>query len=156
MTPNWKNIKQFCAEEVARQYGTTDEAFVEKPTAWMIAAWSFAIEEFESGSLLSSDLITRFGYFIEPNKNYGGFRCCPVMVGIAKPPDWRHVHRLMSQLFTLDNLNEMTPEEIYLEFEKIHPFRDGNGRTGKIIYNWCLNSLDDPQMPPNFFGCSNP
>ena len=28
-----------------------------------------------------------------------------------------------------------------------HPFIDGNGRTGKIIYNWINSSLYDPILP---------
>jgi fido (protein-threonine AMPylation protein) len=50
----------------------------------------------------------------------------------------------------------MTPDEAYLEFEEIHPFVDGNGRAGKIIFNWLADSLGDPKMPPNFWGIYNP
>ena len=45
----------------------------------------------------------------------------------------------------------MTPEEAYKEFQIIHPFEDGNGRVGKIIYNKLKNSLDNPTFPPIFF-----
>jgi hypothetical protein len=44
----------------------------------------------------------------------------------------------------------------YLTFEHVHPFPDGNGRTGKIIYNWVRGSLDEPEFPPNFWGINNP
>jgi fido (protein-threonine AMPylation protein) len=44
----------------------------------------------------------------------------------------------------------------YFEFEQIHPFKDGNGRTGKILYNYLCGTLDDPIMPPNFWGGNNP
>lgn len=30
--------------------------------------------------------------------------------------------------------------------------RDGNGRVGKIIYNWLCAMLHDPMLPPRFWG----
>lgn len=36
-------------------------------------------------------------------------------------------------------------EEAHVAFEKIHPFEDGNGRTGRIIMNWQhMKRGDDP------------
>lgn len=50
-----------------------------------------------------------------------------------------------------------TPEDqFYFEYENIHPFVDGNGRSGKILYNYLLGRLDDPIMPPNFWNIGNP
>lgn len=37
-----------------------------------------------------------------------------------------------------ENLTEEEIKQSHIEFEKIHPFEDGNGRTGRIIYNRML------------------
>jgi hypothetical protein len=93
--------------------------------------------------------------------------------------DWREVPRLLTLLLEAyyeDRLNplfhydfetkefsdpakslaETAEDQFYFEYENIHPFVDGNGRSGKILYNYLLGRLDDPVMPPNFWGSSNP
>ena len=40
----------------------------------------------------------------------------------------------------------------YFAFEHVHPFPDGNGRSGKVIYNWARGTLDRPEFPPAFWG----
>lgn len=47
--------------------------------------------------------------------------------------DPHHIDRLIRQL--IDNQENLTPEEFYWEFERIHPFHDGNGRVGAILYS---------------------
>lgn len=54
------------------------------------------------------------------------------------------------------NIAKSQEDVFYFEYEQIHPFSDGNGRTGKILYNYLLDSMDDPVLPPNFFGTKAP
>lgn len=69
----------------------------------------------------------------------GKIRKIPVYIGGREAPNAGSIRRRMFQLF-----NDMCPNtetEIknrHVEFEKIHPFEDGNGRVGRIIYNWEL------------------
>lgn len=49
-----------------------------------------------------------------------------------------------------------TADDWYLAYEAIHPFGDGNGRTGKILHNWFLHTLDEPVLVADYFGGGNP
>jgi Fic family protein len=91
---------------------------------------------------------------IEPEVNHRGWRTCGVRIGDRICPDWQELPRLM--LEWEHGIENLTPDEAYLEFEKIHPFVDGNGRTGKIIHNWMLKSLDKPVLIKDYFGWGNP
>ena len=71
-----------------------------------------------------------------------GWRRMNVRVGRYTAPHHAFVHDLMEDLgqFLLD---EDTPRVLkavwgHIQFESIHPFADGNGRTGRMLVNWIL------------------
>lgn len=72
--------------------------------------------------------------------NKGQYRNVSVMVGKHTPPEPDLVQELMQNLVANYNTktNKITIETValfHLEFENIHPFIDGNGRTGRLIMN---------------------
>lgn len=70
----------------------------------------------------------------------GKLRDCNVRVGRRVCPDHTLVSGLMNE-WVKRHANAKTVEEIvtaHASFELIHPFEDGNGRTGRIIMNWQL------------------
>jgi Fic family protein len=87
----------------------------------------------------------------------GEYRIVNVRVG-SKPinVDWRDVPILVSKL--VDNFNNelsigygnvetifTLASKFHIDFENIHPFRDGNGRTGRLLFSRMMEEL---RLPP--------
>ena len=56
------------------------------------------------------------------------------------PPGGPHIREDLGAL--LENINEGTPTpyEAHVAYEKLHPFMDGNGRSGRAIWAWMMLS----------------
>lgn len=73
----------------------------------------------------------------------GKFRDYFVRVGPHLAPDWQDIGNLMKELINFIHTNrKMNPVELagraHYQFEKIHPFGDGNGRIGRLLMNFVL------------------
>ena len=74
------------------------------------------------------------------------YRRVNVAVGLHRPPDWELVPRLMQNLHDVYKGKVHSVEvlqEWYKDFEAIHPFVDGNGRTGGVIVA-CFAHMMEP------------
>ena len=77
-------------------------------------------------------------------QNFSGYRKVAVIIKNAKhiPPEANLVpNKMMYFIYNYHNDNIDIFEKVakyHIEFEKIHPFEDGNGRTGRILINYEL------------------
>lgn len=101
-----------------------------------------------------ADLIMRWSVMIEKS-NETGFRTVPVrFADFAFATDPELIPRAMQQFVGMYTENLVTPLEAYKEFEKIHPFKDGNGRLGDLL--WKVSTSRETgkwpeELPPKIF-----
>jgi hypothetical protein len=134
------DVVRFCAVECELQQSG------ERSVGWMVEAWLYA-QQADCPPTVEDAL--NLGRLVEPAKNALGFRTCGVRVGWDVKPDWTTVPSSMVDLMASQAI--YTPAQFFRAYEEIHPFRDGNGRTGVILFNWLNGSLDDPQWAPNYW-----
>jgi len=74
------------------------------------------------------------------NENWTGkWRQVNVRVGKYYPPNWHKVPELMNEFW--QDWEEMDSWEAHNRFQKIHPFRDFNGRIGRLI--WLVKAIQE-------------
>jgi hypothetical protein len=141
-------VIEYVTEEVSRQGHDVFALDGIERVGWMLNAWATALDWVQE---LSNEMdyvaIRTLGMQVEPHKNSNGFRTCGVRVGSRICPPAAEVKDRLRRL--LKFRHDMTTLEFYKEFELIHPFVDGNGRTGKILLNWKNDTLLNPVFPPS-------
>ena len=138
------HLIRFIAEECERQR-VGPERVADMYDAWM----HMCMVSKRSELPLTLGLIEALGDFVEPFKNRGGFRNVPVYIGGSAKLNASLVWPALSNLILAWNEGRINPQVFYEEYEEIHPFVDGNGRTGKILFNYLNGTLENPVMPEN-------
>ena len=171
MKPIWLRvspaIRSFILGEVERQYHPIGTMEYARRVEWMTDAWMWAgVRSIGHAKPTVEDML-HIAAMIEPGINRDGYRTCRIWIGGhegTSPPAvsseveqlWRHMGEVRAVQGKGRVFEAMTADEFYLEFERIHPFGDGNGRTGKVLHNWLLGTLDDPVLVADYFGAGNP
>ena len=63
------------------------------------------------------------------------------------PPGGEVIAQRLDTLLTRTNAGELTPYEAHHEYESLHPFIDGNGRSGRALWAWMMvNAAHKPTI----------
>ena len=145
-------IGAFVAIEVRRQGDATYDV------GFMMQAWLSAVRDKDKQRELTLPMIIGWAKMIDPAANRGSatFRTNPIFIGWDRRDAVNLDRQMENWLLAVREGYYESADYAYKAFEEIHPFNDGNGRTGKIIFNWLNDTLRDPTWPINFWGISNP
>lgn len=137
------DVREYCASETKRQSGTPAEE------AGMYRAW-LHISSLNGYRLLIDDA----QYAVSCINGLTSYRHTPVVFRDGgSSANHEDIPRLMRNLFANGGL--LTPDEFTKEFLDIHPFTDGNGRVGSLIWNYLNGTITNPEPMPYFFGDGN-
>lgn len=115
--------------------GVRDEASYRQA----LVAWQHLIKQ--KGKLTQSVVLQTHKLLMrnQPIAGYlrGYFRDCAVYIGDRTGTNHRHVPLAIQQwLGHMATYPADKWKELHVEYERIHPFIDGNGRTGRMFMNW--------------------
>jgi hypothetical protein len=181
--PGAGDIEGFCYDEVVRQFHNprvrSDGGI---RIDWMLSAWEYAQAAADDHDLPTVTDILTIGAKVEPHFNTHGFRWENVYIGDSMGAPPALLHRVMPVLDQQVNVAPIqgrvgphadeyrsdwsrfetlvkgveTADDWYLAYEAIHPFVDGNGRSGKILNCWLLGALSEPVLVDDYFNGGNP
>lgn len=108
---------------------------------------------------ITKEFILRLHYLVVINtlrehlsSQIGKYRTVQVYVGKSIPPKASEVPKKVASLLKWYSTNKKKLHPLVLasyfhtEFEKIHPFVDGNGRVGRLLMNFILHKYNYPMI----------
>ncbi len=123
--------------EFLRESNAIENVFDDDSLKQAIYAWDFLRREetLTHGVILKTHKILMLHQNLRPNER-GYYRQCDVTIAGRLGLDWHHIHEAMEVWRMNAWLFPEHWQQHHVRYEEIHPFVDGNGRTGRMFMNW--------------------
>lgn len=122
-----------------KQSNNIEDEWDDDSLAQALYAWNFIIEQdkLDVGVILKTHKILMLHHKLMPDEK-GYFRQRPVLIGGHEAKPHYVIRELIEHWLETANKprNEEQIKQDHVDYEAIHPFIDGNGRTGRIFLNW--------------------
>lgn len=101
---------------------------------------------------ITVDDMERFVADIAPGKPLRRHKGMNVRVGPHLPPPGGPaiVSDLTELLWEIGESPDLSPWLAHLRYETLHPFMDGNGRSGRALWLWMIGGIDELRLPLGF------
>jgi len=141
-----------------RESNNIEDVWDDDSLAQALFSWNFLMMEntITASTILKAHKILMLHKNLRPDQR-GYFRKEPVYIGGHEAKPWFVVPELIEQWCAQVNtmIETWRPsknqaeiadeiEQQHIKFEAIHPFIDGNGRTGRLLLNWARVKCELP------------